>query len=357
MTIYIIILLIEIFFGILLSLKKNKNSKRIFLVVSFIILATISGFRTVDVGMDTEQYYRAYQRINSYNSIIDAFNERYEKGFVVLCYTLGKISSDPQVLIFVTSIFINFCVLRFIDKNSKNVVYSVFLYITLNFYFSYMNIMRQAISICFLLLSYQNLREKKYFLYFVDVIFAILFHSSAILGLLFIIADKFEYKKKYNKFLIPLFIIIFIFGRNILMLLTKFSPRLLEYVGGDYDFSNYFGTLIIALMSFGILYFGNNILQNKKDKDIAEYNFLQKIIILNVIFAVLGIRVNILSRFVQYFSIFQIIWIPNIFSIMKKNKQEFQLLFSIIFILYWVIIMIYRPEWYGVVPYEMIKII
>ena len=354
MAIYIIILFVEVFLGLILSAKKSKYTKKIFIIVSFIILSTIAGFRTRDVGMDTEQYYRAYQRINSYNSISEAFNEIYEKGFVVLCYGLGRISPNPQTLILVTSIFINFCVLRFINKNSKNVVYSIFLYITLNFFFSYMNIMRQAIAISFLLLSYENLKEKKYIKYFIGVFVAMLFHSSAILGLSFIIVEKFEYKRKYNKFLIPILVIIFIFGRNILSILTKFSPRLLEYVGGDYDFSNFFGNLIIAMMSLGILYFGNDILKNKTSVEMEEYKFLQKMIILNVVFAVLGIRVNILSRFVQYFSIFQIIWIPNILYIMKKNKQEFKILFSLIFITYWLIIMIYRPEWYGVVPYKMI---
>jgi capsular polysaccharide biosynthesis protein len=172
MAIYIIVLIFEIIFGLLLSVNKKENSKKIFIIITFVILTIVAGIRTKDVGTDTEQYYRAYKRIGTYTSINSAFNERYEKGFVILCYGLNKISSDPQILIFITSAFINFCVLRFIYRNSNNLVYSVYLYITLNFYFSYMNIMRQAVAIGFLLLAFENLKSKKYVKYFLEILLA-----------------------------------------------------------------------------------------------------------------------------------------------------------------------------------------
>ena len=127
MAIYIIVLIFEIIFGLLLSVNKRENSKKFFIIITFVILTIVAGIRTKDVGTDTEQYYRAYKRIGTYTSINSAFNERYEKGFVILCYGLNKISSDPQILIFITSAFINFCVLRFIYRNSNNLVYSYIL--------------------------------------------------------------------------------------------------------------------------------------------------------------------------------------------------------------------------------------
>lgn len=281
--------------------------------------------------------------------------ERYEIGFSLLCFGLSRITANPQILLIVTSVFVNWSVLRFINKNSKDVTYSVFLYITLNFFFSYMNIMRQAVAIGFVLLAFENLKNKKYIKYFLEVGIATCFHSSAILALVLIILKKFKYKKKYNKFLIPTFIIVFIFGRRILNILGSFSPRLLEYIGGEYDVSNYLGSIIIATIPLIMLYFGNNILKNKDKDEIKEIDFLRKIMIVNIIFAVLSIRVILFNRFTAYFAVFQLAWIPNMLRIMKKNRVEFKMLFSIAFIIYWMVIMIYRPEWYGAIPYEMIQ--
>ena len=353
MAIYIIVLIFEIIFGLLLSVNKRENSKKFFIIITFVILTIVAGIRTKDVGTDTEQYYRAYKRIGTYTSINSAFNERYEKGFVILCYGLNKISSDPQILIFITSAFINFCVLRFIYRNSNNLVYSVYLYITLNFYFSYMNIMRQAVAIGFLLLAFENLKSKKYVKYFLEILLAMSFHGSAILGILYLFASRFKYKKKYNKFLLPLFIIVFIMGRKILVLIAKFSPRILEYMGGMYDVSNYFGSLVMAMIPIIMLYFGNDVLKNK---EISGMDIFRKIIIINIIFAVLSIRVGIFYRFIAYFSIFQIIWIPNMLKAMKKNRNEFKIVFATGFFMYWLLLMIYRPEWYGVVPYKIMNL-
>ena len=354
MIIYIVLLAFEVFLGFILKAKKSDKNKKIFLVVSFIVLTLISGLRTKEVGIDTNQYYTAYKRISNVYSVSDLLEERYEIGFSLLCFGLSRISSDPQLLIFISSLFINFCVLRFIYKNSEDVTYSIFLYITLNFFFSYMNIMRQAIAVAFVLLALENLKQKRYVKYFLGVGIATCFHSSAILAVLYFILDRFEYKKKYNKFLIPIFVIVFVLGRNILVLLGNISPKVFEYIGSDYDVSNYFGTLLIALISFLILYFGNDILKNKPEQKEHEYNFLQKMLVMNVILGVLGMRVNIFTRFAPYFSIFQIVWLPNIFAIMKKNASQYKMIFSIVFILYWLIIMTYRPEWYGAVPYKMI---
>ena len=86
-------------------------------------------------------------------------------------------------------------------------------------------------------------------------------------------------------------------GRKILVLIAKFSPRILEYMGGMYDVSNYFGSLVMAMIPIIMLYFGNDVLKNK---EISGMDFFRKIIIINIIFAVLSIRVGIFYRFIAF---------------------------------------------------------
>ena len=59
--------------------------------------------------------------------------------------------------------------------------------------------MRQAVAIGFLLLAFENLKSKKYVKYFLEILLAMSFHGSAILGILYLFASRFKYKKKYNK--------------------------------------------------------------------------------------------------------------------------------------------------------------
>lgn len=354
MLIYTIILAFIILIGLILKVPSGKN-KRLFLVIVFIVLIVLAGVRSKNVGKDTLQYYRAYDRIQYLDMSIEDFSEeRYEIGFTALCKILNLISTNPQLLILVTSIFINLSVARFIYKNSDNVFFSTILYIILNFYFSYMNIMRQAIAVAFLLFAFEEAKKQKNIRALILIAIATTFHASAILGLCYILLRKFEYKDKYNIVLIPLLIITFAFGRNILVLLANNLPRLAVYLGSEYDTSNYFGALINFGIYLIILMFGNNILKHKKNisKDDKIF-FMKKMLIINLIFSVLTIRVNIFDRFMPFFSIFEIIWLPNILALMKKNRNLYTISFFMLFASYWIVIMLYRPEWYGVIPYQI----
>lgn len=354
MEIYIALFIFELLFG-LAVIKKEKIYKNVYLVISFMLLAGIAAIRTENVGVDTPQYYRAYLRISNLNWS-ELITERYEIGFTILCKGLSYITSNPQLLIAITAIFINFSVIRFIYKYSDDYVFSILLYILLNFYFSYINIMRQAIAIAILLWAFDAMKNNKKIRYFLLVALAMTFHSSAILGLSYFILSKINYKAKYNKFVIPILAIIFLFGQEIFSAITRISPRLEGYAGSEFDTENYFGALIAFILTFCIWWFGNDILKRKHsdnfNKDLTLYN---KIMIVNVITTLLTIRVGIFNRFTPYFSIFQIMWIPNVIKLINNNKQLYKLLLIIIFVIYWIVIMIFRPEWYGVVPYEMIN--
>ena len=46
----------------------------------------------------------------------------------------------------------------------------------------------------------------------------------------------------------------------------------------------------------------------------------------------------------------------KIINPMKKNRNEFKIVFATGFFMYWLLLMIYRPEWYGVVPYKIMNL-
>ena len=178
MLMYFIMLFVIIIL-IMLS-KRINNSEKKFLICTYIVLVFISGFRNYNVGVDTKLYssFFEYAKNISYSNL---HNVRYEYGFALFCKLLSTLNNNYHYLLFATSAFINYAVLNFIKKNSKNVYFSVIMYILCNFFFSYMNVMRQAIAISIILLNYESLKKEKYLKFSIGILFAMLFHTSAIL--------------------------------------------------------------------------------------------------------------------------------------------------------------------------------
>lgn len=357
--IYIFCLIFIIVLGVIFNSKNTKSNKnkKIFLILSFFILTFIAAFRSYNVGVDTKQYYHAFIK-TIYLDFSNLNLLRYEFGFSLLCKILSNINNNPQILIIVSSIFINFAVAKFIYKNSTNVYISTIMYIVFNFFFAYMNIMRQAIAIAILLIGYEKLKEKKYIKYSLYIFIATLFHGSSVLALLLIPISKMKYNKRNLLIVFISVFLCFIFGKNIFLLIARLSPRLFEYVGGSFDAENYFGALIESSIYFVTFIFGlyclsANKLKNEYLKFKDNINLNTKIVAMALIISVMVMRVSIFNRFLPLFSIYLIIWIPDFLScVSNKNRTFYTTLLLIFYIAYFCIVMIYRPEWYGVLPYS-----
>ena len=154
MYIYIIIILLIVLLGCAIRPNSNKKRKKIYLTIVFIILAIVASLRAYTVGVDTEQYCIAFDKISEMTIEQAKEDTRYETGFVVLCKILSYVYDNYQILIIVTSIFIMYAVIRFIYEESNDCILSLLLFVLLNCYAMYMSMMRQAIAIGIILLGY-----------------------------------------------------------------------------------------------------------------------------------------------------------------------------------------------------------
>ncbi|CUO14510.1 Uncharacterised protein [Turicibacter sanguinis] len=359
MLIYILQIVLIIAFYLLFSYKGfTRRKEKYFLCITFLILAIVAGIRNYTVGYDTPQYVIAYKKAAGL-SFSQFSLLRYEYGFTFLCVLLNKITANPQILIFITSLFINFSIVKFISKNSKNKLLSILIYLLLNHYFFYTSAMRQALAVSIILLGFDNLKNKKYIKFTLYVLIASLFHQSAILALLFILFNNKKYNKNFVYQLLIIFVVFFIFGKNIFNFLVRLSPRLAGYSTSKFNVENYFGAFfqfILNLILFGIGYlitykYEKNLLKDRKNPN----NIYIGILAVANIFSLLTMKVSIFNRFSPYFSIFIIIWLPN--SIVKiqnpKNKIFITTVIVSCLFCYWVIINYFRPEWYGMIPYSI----
>lgn len=360
MLIYIFLLIYLLIFGFVFGTSKNVKTKKNFVIASIIILTIVSALRASSVGSDTLQYCNAFKYLFNFEHLnFDAL--RYEKGFTLFLWVIHKLSSEPNVLLIISSLLINLGICRFIIKNSDNMILSLILYFICNFYFAYMNIMRQALSIVLILYGYEFLKKDRKIIFSIFVLFASLFHFSAVLAFIYLPLQKFKYNKNMIITVSVLSIIGFIFGNDLFAYLGTLSSRVNDYIGSQYDVQNYFGALLEFLLNlisfgFGILVIRKNKPEVFNDKK-NNLNLIVGIMSINTIISALVMKVSIFNRFSTYFSIFNIIWIANCLTIIKEPRKKivYSMMFLLIYVLYFLAILIYRPEWYSVVPYTFYK--
>lgn len=361
--------------GCFFKVNSTKTKQLVFLIFVFTILAITASLRSYNVGIDTEQFCRNYMIINAVGWE-NSSALRYEFGFFALCKILNYISTNPQLLITVSSCFICFSVGRFIYKNSNDVIFSSFLFISLNIFSMYLNVMRQAIAIAIILFAIEFLKKpniKNIIIYILIVILAMQFHNSAIV----MIIPLFFTRLKYTNISFIATIIAsaasFVLSSFLWNIMIKLFPSYSEYSNSVFTESNYFAAAINALICIfilisGLAFAGKNIRSQKETKAllinfetpgnngklILSYDINAYLLSFALIFLVLAMRMTLFNRFSIYFTIFYITWIPNIAQSMtiKKDKAFLTFILTVFTLAYFLVVAIFRPEWYGVIPYQ-----
>lgn len=372
MLIYLILTIIMLAVGCFFKVNETKLRQKVYLLFVFLMLALVASLRAYTVGVDTHQYYFNYELISKIDW--QAHSEiRYELGFFSLCKILYYISPDPQLLIIVTSCFICFSVGVFLYKNSNDVIFSSFLFILLNVFSFYLTAMRQALAISIILLGIEFLKKpgfRNVVFYVLIVFLAMQFHNSAAIMIIPLFFVKIKYTN--TSFLVALIITsaTFVLAPLIWQLMLRLFPSYAGYTDSEFADSNYFAAALNTLICLTMLLFGlvfsnkNNRLQSNKSQPTLVYGNNQKMVLsfdltaylltFALAFFAISMRMSLLSRFSSYFSVFYIIWIPNITAQMtnQKDKTFITFLTMVFAVAFFVIIAVFRPEWHGVIPYE-----
>lgn len=372
MLIYLILIIIILAVGCFFKVNETKLRQKVYLLFVFSMLATVASLRAYTVGVDTHQYYFNYELISKIDW--QAHTEiRYELGFFSLCKILYNISPDPQLLVIVTSCFICFSVGVFLYKNSNDVIFSSFLFISLNVFSFYLTAMRQALAISIILLGIEFLKKPTFrniVFYILIVFLAMQFHNSAAI----MIIPLFFVKMKYTNtsFLAALIVTAatFVVAPLIWQLMLRVFPSYAGYTDSEFADSNYFAAAINTVICLVMLFFGlvfsnkNNRLQSSHNQHAPVYGNNQKLVLsydltaylltFALAFLAISMRMSLLARFSSYFTVYYIIWIPNITAQMtnQKDKTFITFLTMVFTIAFFVVIALFRPEWHGVIPYE-----
>ncbi|QCT71200.1 EpsG family protein [Eubacterium sp. AM05-23] len=349
-------------FGVLILLSllynpNNKISKKFYIAFVFIIFFILATFRAIDIGNDTQEYYRVFELIRLKSSLTQAINfTRYEIGYVVLNYLVGKVTSNFSVVLAIVASFYLISVLRFIRKYAVSVSNVIILSFTFSMFYDVMNITRQCISVAIFLFAVDYLIERKAIKYFSLVVVASLFQTMSIVLLLLYFSPKTDFQKASD-------VVKWIGIIGIALIALGYITQIVQYLFPYY--AHYFNTsyaeggarsasFLFFIIRIGIVVF-IWLLDGFKDfKNFNnEKNVFFQLMLLDCIVAAMSISFNMLDRFENFFCLGFIITISNTIGSFKKNKRIFAN-FMVIFLsfIYITIFLIFRSNWYGLFPYH-----
>ena len=320
MYIYIITFLITILLVWLAENKaKSRKNKIILLILAVVPMFFISAIR-YNVGTDYEKRYVA-----DYYTLLEGQNVgNLEIGFKAIDYLCLFFTKEPYLIFVITSLIILAIIFEVIYKKSSNRILSIIIFFLGGYFFATLNIIRQYISVAFILLGYQFLmsenKKKAYIGFVICAILAFFMHSSSIICFIIILLTKKNIMDA--RWVIPLSILILILNKNIMVILTpiikntRFNVYLTgKFTTGELSILQIVENLIIYLAMYFSYYF-----EKKQGKELDK----QGITLLNIqglalLLTVSGVIHTLFIRMAIYFVAFQIISIPYFFNILQFN--------------------------------------
>lgn len=308
---------------------RTQTKNRMF-AISIIMMLLLDGLRW-GVATDWRPYIVFFERS------LTADTEGFEIGYVWITRFVRSITDQYTVFLLLEATF-NFGVLWwFIKKYSVNKQMSVVLYFATMIPYTGMN--RQLIALFICLISVKFLLEKNYKYYFALIIFAMLFHTSAIMFLVAVLLNR-EFKTRtiYIIFLISITISLTGVINNLplsffLQLGDHVGDKATAYMGGD--LTSYSITSKISALALRTLYFAILIWMRPKCKKLPYFNLMFNISLVGIIVYMLfvgSILQIIVSRGLLFYNIFQIIYIP--LAISKIKRIDYRLIAYLLVIAY-----------------------
>lgn len=332
----------------------DKNNKNIFILLCFLELTFIAGFRAWHIGNDTMPYISTFiETINNWNFL----HTHMEKGYIFYNKLVSFFTLNPQGILVVNAFVITGSILLFIKRYSVYVLFSVLFFVILQFD-STMNIMRQYISVSIILFSMPFIIKRRLIPYIIFCVIATTFHYSAILAIPLYWLYTLEFKIQY------LLMIIFITLISVTMLapiidkIIYFTGRYESYVGNILLGEEIkIASIVKAFVQLAITvfcYFSYKyVYPSNKLKSPVRVQFLLWTSIIAVCMQIISIRGTVMERLVVYYSIFNLISVA--FFVSCYSKKSRLLVASAVLsccIIYHSVIFVYRPDWNHILPFE-----
>lgn len=343
--IYLFSFLLTLF---LLRVSQYNHTQYWAYFLSVIPIILVAALRDPSIGVDTSYYVMDYfksavQSKNLWNSLDEIDVEELYFGFN---YLISGITDDFNIyLFFAHSLMYGCAVYALFFLKDKIRIWTGGWFLCFFFYRDSLNIARQSMAECILLIAFAFISEKKYALSLPFILFAFGFHHTAIIFLfvllLKIIISKYVhlFSSKTIKTVIILIIAIVLYSFALVASYLEgigLMPQ--EYVD-RYGSGDEFGTSLpiaqLSLCVVNLLVFYLTKMSQEKYKYDSLLLFYEYILIIALMTCFAGLISTLLIRIGDYFGYMSIIIFPVLYSTYRCNLfiRNMHLLFLVF---YWI---------------------
>ena len=343
--------------------KRRKAYFIFFSIIALLIPCLVAALRAECVGTDILVYVKPmtqnaigsnnfshYWNSSWFSVWRDKFVYEHEIGFATLVYVVAKLTGNMGAVLFsiqavtIVPIFVALAMNR-----KKAPVWLGMLMFYLMYFNSTLNMMRQWMAMGLLLLSFQLLLNKKYWLTAIFTVVAVLFHYSAVIILpvyfiwwflqLFRKGTLVQGDIKVSSRMI-IIIAVGLFGVVALMnvdLMLKLMIRLgfgrfSNYLSGN-DLSILLGQVVLRIPVLGI----TAVSWKRFSKSTPHAGFFLTMMILDLLASQLSSVATYAFRISFYFAMFSLLAVPQLYACQKTpfEKKIVALGLSAFFLVYW----------------------
>ena len=331
MTVFYTTLLSTFILGVFsrLTEKDNKNVGALFAFFAVIIFVLVSGLRK-NIG-DTEAYIHSYEQLANFAGLAE---DGKDKGFTIFSLFLYNINSDPQFMIFVTSLITQVCILFGLCKYRSYFELEVYMYITCGIFLVTMNGIRQALVGAILFLCTRLIIEGKFIPYAIISLILSSMHSSAIIMIPVYFVARQKAWSKNTFIIIVLSIVGFLFFYDIM-------PHVFDMMG-DSSYTEYESLMmeegqgsslmraIVNAVPVILAFIG----RDKLKENWPESNIFINMSLINLIFVTFALYNWIFARFQLYFQFYNIVLLPYIIKECFDDRKQRNLVYYLFILAY-----------------------
>ena len=327
------------------SVYQGKH-RWVLIVLAALPLFLVAGLR-YGIGTDYFSYVGLYR--GSYGK----WNGKMELLYYLLNHFLINVGLGEQWLFIVCSAIYTLAIFTYVYKESPNPIFSIYLFMTMTFYFSFFNTMRQNLACAILLFSIPYVRKKKFIPFLIIVTIAGLIHTSAFA---FAFVYLFAYVKLTPKKTVVIAVaFLALRGLAIQQIVNIITDnQFLHYetylegmdTTAGFSIENILGILVqLAILVVATIGY-------KKDDE--KYRIYYSIQLMALLIIILGNSIPLINRIKWMFSYQSIILLPlAIGNFEKRSGQLIKLGTGIAFAIYCYVVIAVTHS-YNVIPYTSI---
>lgn len=317
MTVYYINLaLIVLLAWPLCIYKPSKIKKIIYIVLTLGYMWFLATFR-YGIGFDYYSYINIFRYIRDTEGFSNLLALSYEPGFTLLTKAMTLFIDNSVAMYGFYELLILIPIGWFIYKYCKDAWFAVWLFVTLSFFYTTMNFIRQTMATSIILLSYRFLRDKKPIPYFLLVLLAASFHKTALIMIPVYFLCRIKLTKKWGAIYAGLTLIGYLTSEPLLNFATT-------HVFKGYKDSIYVMPFspIFLLIPVTVLVACLVMLPTWR-KRCQEADMLMNLMLYSGIIWLFITKHFILERFSHFVYIFALIAVPQAIACLLRPQEEY----------------------------------